>query len=49
MEYYDTVTAPALNNKKIVLYWDGEDKSTIRPETGDERHDRIRQEKKGKE
>lgn len=49
MEYYDTVTAPALNNKKIVRYWDGENEDSIRNETGDERHDRLRQEKKGKE
>jgi len=33
------------NNKTIHLYWDGENEDSIRPETGDERHDRLRLER----
>jgi hypothetical protein len=43
MEYAHSVTEVA-TGKVIHLYWDGEDESTLRPETGDERHDRLRQE-----
>ena len=42
MEHYGTEQDS--NGNEIVLMWDGENESSVREETGDERWDRLRRE-----